>query len=115
MVVKENSEVQCTEMFQQFINIFKDKGWLNQSVRIKYGESSYRILCNEREFIAYRINDSKEMSQGMPGWPVCYVAKDQIIENPEMSTLASTEPSAGEWLDCLGKGDFEEEKGLNNE
>lgn len=112
--MSQNSEVPPTEILQQFISIFTDKGWLNQSVRIKYGKGSYRILCNETEFIAYRINDNKDMSQGMPGWPVCHIAQDQIIENSEMSPLASTEPSAREWLDCLGKGDFEE-KGLNNE
>jgi hypothetical protein len=115
MVVKESNEVQSKEMLQQFINIFTDRGWLNHSVCIKYGDSSYRILCNETEFIVYRINDNKKMSQGMPGWPVCYIAQDKIIENSEMSSWASTEPSARQWMNYLSKSDFAAEKGLNNE
>ncbi len=95
------------EVLQQLSRIFADKGWLNQSVRIKYGDKRYRIFCDGNDFVAYRINDRWGDSPGTPGWPVCIVKQDQIIENSQMSSQAPAEPSARDWLNCLISGNIE--------
>ena len=95
------------EVLQQFIAVFADKGWINQSIRIKYGVGYYRVLCDENGFIAYRVNDNWGISHGAPGWPVCIIDQNRIVENMHMSQLAPTEPSALDWLNCLVNGNIE--------
>jgi hypothetical protein len=94
-------------VFQEFVSLFEDKGWLNQTLRIKVGGRRYRVSCNAQEFFAYRINDHRGTSHGHPGWPVCIVNPHQIVEDGDMSAFESTEPSADDWLRCLAEGEFE--------
>ena len=96
-----------TPVFQQLVSLFERRGWLNQTLRIKYRDKRYRICCNGQEFFAYRINDHWGVSHGYPGWPVCIVNPDQMIEDSDLSAFESTEPSARGWLRCLTEGDFE--------
>lgn len=95
------------DVLQSFVGIFEGKGWLNQTLRIKHRDRRYRICCTEREFLAYRINDHCSVLPGFPGWSVCIVNSDQIVEDSEMSRFSSSEPSAHEWLRCIAEEDFE--------
>ena len=95
------------EALQQFIDVFANKGWVSQSLRIKHRDRRYRISCSERAFVAYRINDHCGISPGISGWAVCIVDHEQIIEDSAVSTFGSTEPSARDWLRCITDGDFE--------
>ncbi len=95
------------DVLQEFVGVFTSKGWLKQTLRIKHREGRYRICCSEKEFFAYRINDYGGVPPGFPGWPVCIVTRDQIIEDSCMSAFPSTEPSAQDWLRCIADGDFE--------
>ena len=100
-------EAKPAEVLQQLVGIFETKGWLDQTVRIKRRNKRYRILCSGSQFIAYRINDNWGISQGIPGWVVCMINQDQIIEDSQMSTSASDEPGANDWLRCITDGDYE--------
>ncbi len=95
------------DLLAKFINLFESKGWLNQTFRIKRRNRKYRICCKESEFLAYRINDHVGVSKGYPGWPVCLITHEQLIEDADVSALGSTEPTAQEWLDCLTEEDFD--------
>ena len=101
------AEKRPLNILRQFVSVFANKGWLDQTLRIKRRDRKYSIFCSNREFIAYRINDDWGISPGIPGWPVCIIDHNQIIEDSEMSELASNEPSAHDWLHCLANGDFE--------
>ncbi len=89
------------EVLQKFVSLFEGKGWLDQALRIKHRDKRYRIYCSETGFMAYRVNDYCGVSPGIPGWPVCFVTSDQIIEDSDMSKFSSTEPSVYDWLQCL--------------
>ena len=91
---------------RKFVGVFGDKGWLNQSFRILHRGNKYRIFCSETQFIAHRINDHCDASWGFPCWMVCMITPDQIVQEPDLSGFASTEPSAHDWLRCLVEGDF---------
>jgi hypothetical protein len=94
-------------LLQQFIEVFSAKGWLDQTLRIEHRNRKYRILCNERAFIAFRINDYQGFSPGAPGWVVCFVDRHQIVEGSMQSQTTTDEPLAGEWLSCLVQGNFD--------
>jgi hypothetical protein len=109
---ESSAEMSPSAILQQLITIFTGKGWMDKSIRIKHRENNYRISCNENGFIAYRINDNHGISPGIPGWVVCSIDSDQIIEDSEFSSLASDEPGAREWLRCIAGDDFEVTAGL---
>jgi len=94
-------------ILEEFISVFAQKGWLNQTLRIMHRDRRYRIFCNETEFIAHRINDNCGVSWGFPCWAVCIVTRDQIIEDSDLSMFSSAEPSAHDWFRCLAGGDFQ--------
>ncbi len=95
------------DVLRQFVGIFEGKGWLNQTLRIKHRDRRYRICCTDKEFLAYRINDHCSVLPGFPGWSVCIVTPDQIVEDSHMSAFPSSEPSVNEWLHCIAEEDFE--------
>ncbi len=100
-------EKKPSDILEEFVGVFRDKGWLNQTLRIKRCDRRYRICCSEGEFFAYRINDCSGVSPGFPGWPVCVVTPRRMIEDSVMSSFPSTEPSVHDWLRCMTEGDFE--------
>jgi hypothetical protein len=91
-------ELSPKDFLQQFIDVFESKGWLNRNLRIRHRSRSYRILCSEKEFLVYRINDNCGIPPGIPGWPVCIINHERIIEDAHMSAFESTELGAYEWL-----------------
>jgi hypothetical protein len=95
------------DVLEEFIGVFVNKGWLNQTIRIRRHERRYRISCSETGFIAYRINDHSGVSPGIPGWPVCFVTQKQIMDDSDMSGLASTEPRVHDWLRFIMEDDLE--------
>jgi hypothetical protein len=104
---RDYAEINPADVLKNFVGVFMSKGWLNQTLRIKHRNGRYRISCSEKKFFAYRINDNCHVPPGFPGWPVCIITHEQIIDDAKMSTFASTEPSAYDWLRCLNDDDFE--------
>ncbi len=100
-------EMQPGDILQKFIDIFSNKGWLNQTIRIKHRNRKYSVLCSEKTFIAYRINDNWGVPPGIPGWPVCIIDQDQIVEDAGLPASIRKEPDAYDWLCCIADGDFE--------
>jgi hypothetical protein len=95
------------DVLEEFVGIFAVKGWLGQTLRIKHRGKKYRIHCSETGFMAYRINEYCGISHGFPGWPVCFVTPEQIIEDSDMSKFSTSEPSVLDWLRCIADEDIE--------
>ena len=95
------------DVLRKFVGVFEEKGWLNRTLRIKHRNRRYRICCTEKEFLAYRINDHCSVLPGFPGWFVCMITQEQIVEDSNMSAFSSSEPSARDWLRCVAEEDFE--------
>jgi len=104
---EQKGEKKPMDVFHQLIDAFTHKGWLNQTIRIRHRDRKYRVFCSGREFLAYRINEHCGVSHGFPGWIVCSVTNDKVIDDSMMSHFESTEPSAHEWLNCIADDDFE--------
>lgn len=100
-------ETRPTGILTQLVGVFEEKGLLNQRIRIKHRDRRYWISCSETAFVAYRMNDHGGIPPGVPGWPVCIVRDDQVVNDADMSPVASTEPSADDWFRCIVADDFE--------
>ena len=95
------------DILQEFVGVFAQRGWLNQTLRIMHRDRRYRIYCSETEFIAHRINDNCTSSWGFPCWAVCIVTRDQIIEDKDLSMFSSAELCAQDWFRCIAEDDFQ--------
>ena len=95
------------DILKQLIGVFESTGWLNQKLRIQRGDRRCWLLCTHSQFLAYRINEHCHISPGIPGWPVCIVNHDVIIDDAHMSAFESTEPNAYDWVRCIVEGDFD--------
>ncbi len=100
------AEISPGDFFQQFIDVFECKGWLNVNLRIRHKGRRYSIFCSREKFMAYRINDNCGIPPGSPGWPVCTINHERILEDTHMA-FESTEPCAYEWLVHLAGGTVE--------
>jgi hypothetical protein len=94
-------------ILREFIDLFTSRGWLNQALRIRRGDRKYRITCSETGFFAYRINEGHGLPPGLPGWPVCLVTPDRIMDDSDRSRFGSTEPDVREWLRCFLDDDID--------
>ena len=102
-----NEGIRPIDILQQFINVFSSKECLNRPVLIKYQDRKYRLMCSEKQFMAFRINDNCGIAPGIPGWIVCIVDQNQIIRDSDISPLVSDEPSVYEWLHCIQENSLE--------
>jgi hypothetical protein len=91
----------------RFVALFREKGWLDRKIKIKYNNFTYRIFCSDTEFLVYRLNDNAGVSPGSPGWPVCLVRQGRVFHDAEMCPFPSTEPDAGRWLSFIAEGALE--------
>jgi hypothetical protein len=91
----------------QLVEACASRGWLNRNLRIRLKDARYRIFCSEAEFTAFRVNDNCGVSPGIPGWPVCIVSAERIIEDGRMKGFPLAEPGAREWLASLSTGSIE--------
>jgi len=98
---------QTAEVLQQFVAFFAGKGWLNRRVSIRTGGVPYLLFCDEKKFLAYRMNDNWGIPPGAPGWPVCQVTCDRLFDDRKSCALPSGEPGPREWLRRLIADDFE--------
>ena len=110
----ENSPYQHTpdmspsDLLNQFIGAFAARGWLDQQVRISHRDRRYRLFCSREEFSAYRVNDNCGLPPGVPGWPVCMVSRDHILDDSAMSApFPSGEPGVHDWLQNVANDDLE--------
>ena len=95
------------DILQEFVGVFAQRGWLNQTLRILHRDRRYRLYCSETEFIAHRINDNCGVSWGFPCWAVCIVTQDHIFEDSDLSWFASIEPGVHDWLRYIAEEDFQ--------
>ncbi len=95
------------DVLQQFVRLFADNGWLNQTMRIRHNGKNYRIMCSDKTFVACRLNDNSHLSSGIPGWIVCMVDDEQILEDSRLSGSKTDEPGVSDWLQYLNNRDFE--------
>ncbi len=102
-----STDISPIDILRRFVEVFASRGWLNGNLRIRLQNARYRIFCSEAEFMIFRINDNCGVSPGIPGWPVCVVNREQIVEDEHMAGFISTEPSAYEWLASLSTGNIE--------
>jgi len=67
-------------MFARIRNELDALGVLGSTLSLEYRGATYRISCDDKAFMVYRINDTGASRHHVPGWPVCLVNSDSMFQ-----------------------------------
>ncbi len=67
--------------------LFNGMGMLGRTVSLEHEGNRYRVSCNEKRFVVYRVNISSAGMHHVPGWPVCLVDAHGVFEEHSLSVF----------------------------
>jgi hypothetical protein len=78
-------EERCAEkspaaIFARIRNELNALGVLGSTLSLEYRGATYRISCDDKAFMVYRINSTSASRHHVPGWPVCLVNSDSMFQ-----------------------------------
>lgn len=102
-------------MFLRIRETFSELGLLGRTLSVELEGICYRVSCDEKAFMVYRVNSITGPRHHVPGWPVCLVSPDMIFEECCAPGLGADHYSCGldidKWLEvihsrCRATGDY---------
>lgn len=60
--------------------LFTQWGIYNQKLTLQHEGDEYAFSCHDQAFVVYRLLPAAGTSPGPPGWPVCLVTAERIID-----------------------------------
>jgi hypothetical protein len=60
--------------------LFKQWGIYNQKLTLQHEGDSYVCSCRDEAFVVYRLLPVAGTPPGAPGWPVCLLTPDGVID-----------------------------------
>jgi hypothetical protein len=67
-------------VFARIRKVFQELGILGSDLSLEFEGVRYRVCCDDRAFMVYRVNRRSGARHHVPGWPVCLVSPDTIFE-----------------------------------
>lgn len=92
-------------LFLRIRNIFRELGILGRDLSLQHDGAWYKISCDEKTFMVYRVNVYSGSRHHMPGWPVCLVNSLTIFEECHSPGLGGDHYACGldveNWLEMV--------------
>ncbi|HMK37011.1 MAG TPA: hypothetical protein VK463_18195 [Desulfomonilaceae bacterium] len=92
-------------MFSRIRSAFLERGLLGASISVEYAGRKYRVSCDEKNFMVYRVNENSRSGHHLPGWPVCLVNSHTIFEECSSPGLGddhyTCDATLEKWLDIV--------------
>jgi hypothetical protein len=60
--------------------LFRKWGIYNQKLTLQHEGDEYAFSCHDQAFVVYRLLPVAGTPPGAPGWPVCLVTADGVID-----------------------------------
>jgi hypothetical protein len=84
---------------------FRDLGLFGQTLTVTYKAKQYLARCDEQAFAVYRVVRRGHLPPGRPGWPVCLVTEEVLVDETSPPQAPEDEfnsgLSLGEWLELI--------------
>ncbi len=91
-----------TELLGRIQDLFRELGLFEQRLALTHEGQKYLSSCNGAAFTVYRLNENSHVPPGIPGWPVCLVTAEAVIDETSPPFLAEDEFASGltlqDWL-----------------
>jgi hypothetical protein len=94
-----------TEMLRRIQERFRELNIFEQILTVTYQEEKYLVSCNAESFAVYRLVSHCHVPPGPPGWPVCLVTGEVMVDETSPPHLPEDEFASGlhleGWLDLI--------------
>lgn len=104
-ITRPLSERSPSAVFESIRVFFSDLGLLGRELSLEVDGARYRVSCDERAFMVYRVIENSGLRHHVPGWPVCLVNADTIFEECCSPDLGSDHFACGldigKWLEHI--------------
>ncbi len=91
-----------TEMLRRIQARFRELNIFEKTLTLTYQEEKYLVSCDTQAFAVYRLVEQCNVPPGRPGWPVCLVTEEVVVDETSPPHLPEDEFASGlsleEWL-----------------
>ena len=86
-------------------DLFRGLGVLGEKLHIEHEGNMYRVSCDDKAFMVYRVNHGGGPRYGVPGWPVCLVTSETSFEECASPGIGDDHCACGidlnNWLEII--------------
>jgi hypothetical protein len=84
---------------------FRELGLFGSPLTLTHNGETYLAACDDQAFAVYRLVDQCHVPPGRPGWPVCLVTAEAVVDETSPPHLADDEFASGlsleAWLELI--------------
>ncbi len=99
------STISPAELLARIQARFRELGCFGAPLSLTHNGEKYLATCDDRSFAVYRLLDRGHVSPGRPGWPVCLVTAEAVVDENSPPHLAEDEFASGlsleGWLELV--------------
>ncbi|MBM4276001.1 MAG: hypothetical protein FJ134_16305 [Deltaproteobacteria bacterium] len=99
------AETRPAELFHLIQDRFRELGLFDQTLTLTIQGQKYLARCDAQAFTVYRCIDNCHIPPGVPGWPVCLVSADTVIDETSPPQSGDDEFASGlalaDWLNLI--------------
>ena len=92
-------------MLRRIQELFADLGLTGQTLTLSHAGQKYLAGCADRAFTVYRLVSRCHVPPGHPGWPVCLVTEEAVIDEGSAPHLPEDDFASGlslsDWLKLI--------------
>jgi len=93
------------ELLRRIQARFRERGLFGSSLTLTHNGERYLVACDDQAFAVYRQVDQCHVPPGRPGWPVCLVTAEAVVDETSPPHLAEDEFASGlslkGWLELI--------------
>ena len=76
----ELQKIPSTRVLAHIQKLFKKWGIYNRKLTLRHEGEEYAFSCRDEAFVVYRLVPEGGKPPGPPGWPVCLVTAEGVID-----------------------------------
>ena len=93
------------ELLRRIQARFRELGLFGAPLTLTHNGEKYLASCDDRVFAVYRLVDQCHVPPGRPGWPVCLVTAEAVVDETSPPQMPEDEFASGlslkEWLQLI--------------
>lgn len=99
------AEESPAELLGRIQAMFRERGIFGSTLTLAHRGEKYLVSCDAQAFAVYRLVEKCHVSPGHPGWPVCLVTSEVVVDETSPPHLPEDEFASGlslkEWLNLI--------------
>ncbi len=103
--VDRMAEDSPAELLRRIQAMFRDRGIFASTLTLVHRGENYLVRCDTHAFAVYRLVEHGHVPPGRPGWPVCLVTAEAVVDETSPPHLPEDEFASGlsleGWLELI--------------